>query len=129
MASINGILEHVAAVRPDAYDDETKAGWLLELEKKLREEVLDRHLPCCRCPWLPEEVKAYPEDGDKPLLIPAPYERVYELYVLAQIDFYNREYDNYNNSTLAFNSALDQWRQAFHRRHLPVPGGQYQNLM
>lgn len=48
-----------------------------------------------------------------------PHERVYDLYVLAQIDFFNREYDNYNNSTLAFNNALDEWRQSFHRQHIP----------
>lgn len=119
MTTINEVLEKVAKVRPDAYEDTTKAEWIIELEGKVRREVYQRHIPCKGCPWLPEEVSSYPEDGDKPLLIPAPYERVYELYVLAQIDFYNREYDNYNNSTVAYNTVLDEWRQAFHRTHKP----------
>lgn len=117
--TINEVLERVAKVRPDAYDDDLKASWIMELEGKVRAEIFGRHIPCRCCPWLPEEVKVYPEDGDKPLLITAPHERVYDLYVLAQIDFFNREYDNYNNSTLAFNNALDEWRQSFHRQHIP----------
>lgn len=43
MPSINEIIERVAAVRPDAYDDEAKAAWLIELEGKLYGEVILRH--------------------------------------------------------------------------------------
>jgi hypothetical protein len=176
MPSINEIIERVAAVRPDAYDDETKAAWLIELEGKLYREVILRHkltpglaykgpvkeCPVCKglgleepaegeerepmppeynrvmdfsfcpvCEWteLPKVAEAFPEDGDLPLLVGAPHDRLYDLYLMAQLDFYNREYDNYNNSVTAFNAALDEWRQSYHRTHLPLPGGYYQNLM
>ena len=177
MPSINEIIERVAAVRPDAYDDETKAGWLLELEGKLFREVILRHKltpgkrlkgpvevcpdcgglglepvegdeepkepvkpdyhrmmdfsSCPVCGWteLPKIPEKFPEDGDLPLLVGAPHDRLYDLYLMAQLDFYNREYDNYNNSVTAFNAALDEWRQSYHRTHLPLPGGYYQNLM
>ena len=175
MPSINEIIERVAAVRPDAYDDETKAAWLIELEGKLYREVILRHkltpglaykgpvkeCPVCKglgleepaegeerepmppeynrvmdfsfcpvCEWteLPKVAEAFPEDGDLPLLVGAPHDRLYDLYLMAQLDFYNREYDNYNNSVTAFNAALDEWRQIYHRTHLPLPGGYYQNL-
>lgn len=128
MVTVNEVLERVSRVRPDAYDDKTKAGWIAELDGKVRAEVYGRHIPCKDCPWLPAPVTASPEDWDKPLLIPAPNERVYELYVLAQVDFYNREYDNYNNSAAAFNTALDQWRQHFHRTHAPTGCGGVRNL-
>ena len=176
MPSINEIIERVAAVRPDAYDDETKAAWLIELEGKLYREVILRHkltpglaykgpvkeCPVCKglgleepaegeerepmppeynrvmdfsfcpvCEWteLPKVAEAFPEDGDLPLLVGAPHDRLYDLSLMAQLDFYNREYDNYNNSVTAFNAALDEWRQSYHRTHLPLPGGYYQNLM
>ena len=181
MPSINEIMERVAAVRPDAYDDETTAAWLLELEGKLYGEVILGHklspglaykgaagvCPVCGgwgldedgkpdepvegeerepvpleynrvmdfsfcpvCEWteLPKVAETFPEDGDLPLLVGAPYDRLYDLYLMAQVDFYNREYDNYNSVT-AFNAALDEWRQKYHREHLPLPGGYYQNLM
>jgi hypothetical protein len=178
MPSINEIIERVAAVRPDAYDDSTKAAWLIELEGKLYGEVILRHkltpgkrfkgpvevCPVCGgfgldkpeepedgkepepvkpgynrmmdfsfcpvCEWteLPKIVETFPGDGDIPLLVEAPYDRLYDLYLMAQVDFYNREYDNYNNSVTAFNAALDDWRQKYHRDHLPLPSGRYKNL-
>ena len=66
---------------------------------------------------------------DLPLLVGSPYDRLYDLYLMAQIDFYNREYDNYNNSVTAFNAVLDEWRQKYHRDHLPLASRYYQNLM
>lgn len=85
----------------------------------------DPVVDCCSCPvcrWseLPEYPKVYPEDGDKPLLVEAPYDGLYDLYLFSKVDFYNREADNYNNSALAFNTALDDWRKQYHRTHLPI---------
>lgn len=182
MPTINEVMERVARVRPDAYDDETKGAWLLELEGKLLREVIRRHrlrpmgpeetlcgegyesapevCPICEerraageepvkalgegivfdeerglyfcpvCGWteLPDIAKQYPEDGDRMLLVAAPYDRLYDLYLMAQLDFYNREMENYNNSVTAFNAALDEWRQSYHRRHLPLTGPGVQNL-
>ncbi len=171
MPSINEVMERVTKVRPDAYDDATKAAWLIELEGRLYREVIGRHalrpmgvpeelcgktleppeaaecpecgsdavvkgpgpgwMGCLDCGWTekPDIPKAYPEDGDKPLLVGAPWDRLYDLYLMAQVDFYNREMENYNNSVTAFNDALDQWRQSYNRRHLPLKVGHYKNLM
>ena len=71
----------------------------------------------------PDFPQAFPEDGDKPLLVEAPYDGLYDLYLMSKVDFYNREADNYNNSALAYNAALDEWRKQYHRRHLPIGGG------
>ena len=51
---------------------------------------------------MPEYPRNYPEDGDKPLLVPAPYDGLYDLYLMSKSDFYLRELDNYNNSALAY---------------------------
>jgi len=128
VATINKVIERVGRVRPDAYDDGTKAAWLLELEGRLRREVIGRHEPLAG-EVLPEAPESYPEDGDKPLLVGAPWDRLYDLYLMAQVDFYNREMSNYNNSVTAFNDALDQWRQSYHRRHMPLDRGGYRNVM
>lgn len=162
MPSINEVIERAARLRPDCYDDETKAGWLIELDGKLYREVVLRHKltngqglngplgggcpecggteiewdpeldvnTCKTCGWseLPSVPTAYPEDGDKPLLVGSPHDRLYELYLLAQADFYNREMDNYNNSVSAYNAAVDEWRQSYHRTHAPVSAGGFANL-
>ena len=82
---------------------------------------------CQACRWseLPEYPRNYPEDGDKPLLVPAPYDGLYDLYLMSKSDFYLRELDNYNNSALAYNTALDEWKKAYHRSHAPIGAGYY----
>ncbi len=75
-----------------------------------------------------EYPRNYPEDGDKPLLVPAPYDGLYDLYLMSKSDFYLRELDNYNNSALAYNTALDEWKKAYHRSHAPIGAGYYKNV-
>lgn len=173
MPTINEVLERTAMVRPDAYDDKTKAGWLMELDGKLYREVILRHrltwgpvrrgpagkcpvcggygkdcqtedgeaaglyydpvMDCSSCPacgWneLPDFPRTFPEDGNKPLLVPPPYDNLYDLYIYAQTDLYNREIMNYNNSAALFNTALDEWRRAYHREHQPLGAGYYKNV-
>lgn len=161
MPSINEVIERVGRVRPDAYDDSTKAAWLIELDGKLYREVILRHRAssgtaaqgpaevcpecgstkiyydeamdcssCRECRWssLPKLVHQYPEDGDEALLVGPPYDNLYDLYLLAQIDFHNREAENYNNSALAFNTAMDEYKKDYHRTHMPIGAGYYTNV-
>jgi len=95
----------------------------------------DSRMDCSSCPacgWseLPAPPQSYPEDGDGPaLLVPAPYDGLYDLYLWSKVDFVNRERDNYNNSLSAYYAALDEWRQKYNREHMPLSSGYYQNVM
>lgn len=82
---------------------------------------------CQACGWsdLPKVPKQFPEDGDEPLLVGPPYDGLYDLYLFSKIDFLNREAANYNNSAQAYNAALDEWKKAYHRGHMPVSAGSY----
>ena len=88
------------------------------------DRVMDSNL-CPACGWtdLPDFPKAFPEDGDKPLLVEAPYDGLYDLYLMSKVDFYNREADNYNNSALAYNAALDEWRKQYLAGTCPSAAG------
>lgn len=115
MPSINQVIERVSRVRPDAYDDDTKGGWLVALDGVLFNEVAMTHEG--ERPTIPQ---SYPEDGDVPLFVGAPYDRLYDLYLMAQIDFHNRDMEDFNNSTAMYNAALDDWKRWYHRNHKPV---------
>jgi hypothetical protein len=119
MPTINEVLERVNRARPDALDDGTKAAWLIELDGKLYREVVLRH-GRREDEEEPELPKKYPEDADKELLVGPPYDNLYDLYIMAQADLYNREDANYNNSALVFNTALDEFKKAYHREHRPL---------
>lgn len=86
---------------------------------------------CGLCGWteLPKYPRKFPEDGDMALLVPAPHDELYDQYIMTRIDFINREIDNYNNSTAAYLSSLDEWRREYHRTHAPVGPCGFRNLV
>lgn len=111
MPTIDEVIERVDRVRLNSYEDSVKAAWLLELDGRLFAEGFaegEKTPP-----------KAYPEDGRLPLLVPFPYDNLYDLYLYAMMDFHNRELANYNNSAELFNAALDEFKKHFRRTHLP----------
>ncbi|PWL46834.1 MAG: hypothetical protein DBY45_01815 [Clostridiales bacterium] len=128
MPTINKVIERVNQVRMDAFDDKTKAGWLLSLEGKLYRESILTHERLSHEPEVFPPPESNPDYWDTPLLVNPPYDRLYDLYLMAQIDFHNREMENYNNSALAFNEALDSWQKNYHRTHPPLSAGGFQNI-
>ena len=119
MPTINEVIERVDKIKLNSYEDSSKAAWLMELDGKLHAEGFGEE---GRTP--PRE---YPEDGDELLLVDAPYDNLYDLYLYAMIDFNNREIQNYNNSMELYGTALDEYRKHFHRTRLPPSAG-YRNL-
>ena len=100
MATMNTVIEYVDRVKPNAYADDDKYRWINTLEGLVSHEVLNSNAPGY----------ILPDDADTPLLIVSPYDDIYHLYVSAMIDFYNREYNDYNNAILMFQERLDQYK-------------------
>ena len=104
----NKAIEIVDSLRPNAYSEEQKFKWINKIEGMVQHLVIQAdHI----------EEYSYPEDMDRELLVPAPYDDVYELYLGAMIDYYNREYGNYNNSVMMFESQFDKYKKAYIREH------------
>lgn len=119
MATMNSVIEYVDRVHPNAFTDEDKYRWLRSLNGRIAREVMGLDEPCCEIP----------DDADKELLVPAPYDEVYSLYVMAQIELLQKEYDHYNNYVLAFTDLLDSFKAWYARNH-PGKGPHYfRNVM
>lgn len=101
-------IEIIDGLKPNVYSDEDKLRWINELDGMVQRLVIQS-----------DEVKqySYPEDMNKELLIPAPFEHAYTLYLEAKIDYSNREYGNYNNSTMMFESVYSEYKKAYIREH------------
>ena len=97
--TMNQVIEYVDGVKPNVYTDEDKYRWINTLEGMLSAEV-----------FMDQEPLRYeiPQDADRELRVGHPYEEVYALYVMAMIDFHNREYGNYNNTMTMFQARLEQ---------------------
>ena len=120
MATMNEVIEHIDNVKPNAFPEEDKYRWINKLEGMISLEVHQD-----------EEPVQYnlPDDADKELLVPHPYDDLYGLYVAAMIDFYNKEYNHYNNSMLMFAERMDQFKAWYIRNHNPAKARNFRHVM
>lgn len=116
MPTINKVIERVGRTKPNALAEEDKARILMELDRRIYEEITKADKP--------ERVppKMFPEDGDMELVVQAPYDNLYDLYLTAMLEFWMREYDAYNNTVLLFQQAYDEFRARWRREHKPEQG-------
>lgn len=104
----NKAIETIDKLRPNAYDEEIKLGWLNELDGKVKKLVKEEENPT---PY------NYPADLNTELVIPYPFDDVYVLYLESMIDYYNREYANYNNSAMMFENRFTEYKKAYIREN------------
>lgn len=104
----NKVIEIVDSIKPNSYDEETKLRWINELEGLVKRLVVqvDDVTPLY-----------YPDDMDRELFISPPYEDVYQFYVEAKIDYYNKEFENYNNSVAVFEARFLEFKKDYIRRY------------
>ena len=112
----NKAIEHVDNIKPNAYREEDKFQWLCNLDGMVKQLVFQETEPV---------MYEYPKDMDTELLIPAPWEEVYALYMEAMIDYHNREYNYYNNSLQMFYTRFAEYRKAYIRENMPEGAGTF----
>lgn len=109
MATLKEIIDLVDKDKVNGYTSEEKTQWISNVEMQIAREVFGTDVP--EYDW--------ETDQETELLLGAPFEDIYELYVMAQIDFHQGEYNRYNNELSQFNTRL-QDAQAWHiREHRP----------
>lgn len=109
-------INRIDALKPNDYSQEDKVAWLSQIDGSIKKEIIDTH----------EGGEAilfsgYNEETplDTELLIPSPYDDVYIKWLEAQIDYANSEYGRYNNSMVAYNSALTSFERFYNRNNMP----------
>lgn len=99
-------------LRPNAISDTNKWAWIFEIEGKIA-----RHME----ETVPQNT--WPRDSE--LLMPAPYESVYQLYLMCMIDLAQQDSALYADDMELFNGtyfdALAWWR----RNNLPPDSGNW----
>ena len=91
------------SVKPNGYGNADKVAWLAELEGKIQTEIF----------LLPLEKLERPESVTDELIVPFPYDSIYNFWLQAMIDFHNGEYDKYDNTFAMFNEKwkdYEKWR-------------------
>ena len=113
-------ISRVDALKPNQYPPEDKVYWLSKLDGQIYEEIIKKHenSPIA-------EFTGYDNETDintQELLVPAPYDDLYPLWLEARIDYSNAEYGKYNNSITMFNVAYSNFANYYNRTHMPITG-------
>ena len=102
-------------LRPNILEDEQKAAWLYDLDGQIA-ETMETDVP----------TNVWPEDAE--LLMPAPHDGIYELYLVSMIDYYHQETEQYENDRTVFNTALAEAKAWWRRHHRPASRGNWRLL-
>lgn len=130
----NKAIEIVDSLRPNPYSEEDKLRWINELDGMVKRLVFqwdEKYKTDMKAQYEKEKITeeeynafldilkdySYPEDMDTELLIQAPFENVYASFLEAKIDYHNREYGNYNNSAMMFETQFSEYKKSYIREH------------
>lgn len=110
-------IELVDEVKPNAFDSKVKVAWLNALEGRIAASVFL---------LAPVEVRQlqyrFPEDLETELLVTAPHDDIYPLWLQAKIDEANGEYDKYQNTMRIYNEHYGSFLRWFAGLYDPVEG-------
>lgn len=108
-------INRIDSLKHNTYSQMEKVAWLSEVDWDVKKNVIDTHEGKA-------DFKGYDDTTDlqkTELLIPAPYDKAYLLWLEAQIDYYNGEYEKYNNAMDMFNTAYEGFKNHYNRTNMP----------
>ena len=111
--TVKEAVKRAYSLRMNTVSDEQKAAWVLDLDGQLA-EMFGVSVP----------ENEWPEK-DAVLLMPAPHEEIYQLYLICKIDYYNQEMDLYANDLAFYQSALSEAKAWYRRHHYPLQRGDW----
>lgn len=113
-------LSGIDNLKRNGVPEEVKISWLSELDGRVYNSIISTHEgnTIAECPHYDENTIRTTE-----LIIPAPYERIYLLYLESQIDYTSGEVNRYANAYAMFNSLLSEFAREYNKTHMPKPKG------
>ena len=104
-------------IKPNAFSDEVKMGWLNSLEGRVMAGVF-----LLSAAGISEYGYAHPRDMDTELMVKPPHDDIYGLWLAAKIDEANGEYDKFANSSQIFNAHYASFTRWFADTYNPALG-------
>ena len=139
--TLMGAINHIDAIKPNAYSQTEKIKWLSTLDGLVFEQIWATHKDAD----IYKDIEV--EDGqEKPLedlfvkdkgvirfrgyeggsalstelLVKAPFDEIYIKWLEAQVDYANGEFQKYNNSMTMFKDAYEGYEKQYNRTHMPI---------
>lgn len=127
MATIADVIKAVDRLRPNQYSAADKTRWLSDCDGEIFNELVSNYE---KSDDMPESFAGYAEDtaDDTELLVKAPHDVLYRYWLMAQIDLHNMELAKYNNTSVQFNVARQNFMNWYNRTHMPLHKAKYFKL-
>ena len=108
--TVSEVIEKVKDLKPNAYKDHTLLDWLNEVEAMVQKELMDT---------MPEGIREYriEKDMEEELLLPRPYNALYETYNIMRIEFNQLEFTAYNNTAELFNKQYEEAQKYYNEKY------------
>ena len=108
--TIEQVIDRVNQLKPNAIDDERKLEWLVTFDGQIYQEVTSA-----------DDADTMPAEGmQDTLLVGAPYQEIYDHYLIGKIEYTMREYSAYNNTQAMLMQEYNQFRSWWRRNHKPA---------
>lgn len=114
--TVNEVITKVNKLKDNSMDETLIKGFIEDVDKRIFNEVVKTHHDPITTQTFDER---YPLQNNSVILAPDEYAQFYEHYAIAQIDFFNGEYDRYNNNMFRYNTALRDYKAFYNRTHMP----------
>ncbi len=111
--TVGGAITYLDSVKPNAFSQAVKLGWLSEIEGRIALEI---HL------LDPEDIPEEYTSGDlsRDLAVGHPYTGIYTWWLQAQVDLANGEYDRAQNTMAMFNAAWAEYLRWYGQKYDPA---------
>ena len=116
--TIRECIDRVDSIKPNQYSNEEKVRWLSFLDGTIINDVLKTHEGYEG--QYDDFIEYSVDKQDTPLIVPAPYDIMYEAYIKMKIDEENGETARYNNSMSMFNSYMAEYKKWYNKHHMPI---------
>lgn len=115
--TIGELFAQIDELKPSQYDDSVKTIWLNEIEGRIVKELIEVCEPDADMEGF--EFHGYTDATpiDTELAAKEPYAVLYRYYLYAMIDLANEETDRYQNNSILFNQAYQDFANYWYRTH------------
>lgn len=116
--TVEECVRFVDDTKPNAFPEDVKVIWVGQIEGRIANEIML---------LAPAELKRFHftsmlEDGQKELLVDAPYDDIYTAYLTAKVDSKNGEFNKLSTAAQSFNRIWNEFSAWFAGMYNPAAG-------
>lgn len=115
--TISEAIDMLDNMMPNAYSQDDKVDWLNQIDGLIYKTIISTHDGVADISF-----NGYDKETDvrTELLVEAPFDEIYYLWMESRVNYLNGENVKYNNSIARYNDLFQTYSNWYNRTHMPV---------